>query len=72
MQAVSKPSAENGISLILLSFCFSVLAEMCGTKVMIPQKQKELEIEAVLRVLACVLPKGWKAEKGKSLPEKQQ
>lgn len=71
-QAISKRSAEDGISLILLSFCFSVLADTCGAEMIIPQEQRELEIEAVLLVLAYILPEGWEAGKRESLPEKQQ
>jgi len=55
MRAISEPSAEDGISLILLSFCFSELADSCGAKMIVPQEQRELEIEAVLLVLAYVL-----------------
>lgn len=38
----------------------------------VPQKQRELEMQAVLLIWAHVLPEGQEAEKGKSLPEKQQ
>lgn len=38
----------------------------------IPQEQRELEVEAVLVALVYVLPEGWEAVNGKSLPEKQQ
>lgn len=71
-QAISEPSAEDGISLILLSFCFSVMADTRGAEVIIPQEQRELETEAQLLVLVYVPPEGQEAEEGKSLPEKQQ
>lgn len=63
MQAISKPSAEDGVSLISLSFCFSMLADTCGAEVIIPQEQRELETEAVFLVLAYVPPEGWEKEK---------